>query len=140
MINQNVGRGLLLAAVSLFFLVQAPQLNIGGLSRPGPGLFPVIVACLLRFLAVVMLVRSRLIESVPLDFRFRNILLIAAALLSFALVSEFVNMLAGIVVMASIASFASPDFSIPRTATIAAALCAMAFAMKKLLGVQLPLY
>ena len=140
MVNQNVGRSFLLAAISLFFLVQAPQLNIGTLSHPAPGLFPVIVASLLMFLAVVMLVRSRLVEAAPLDFRFRNILLIAAALLSFALVTEFVNMLAGIVVMASIASFASPDFSIPRTATIAAALCVMAFAMKKLLGVQLPLY
>ena len=140
MINQNVGKGLLLAAVSLFFLVQAPALVVGSMSHPGPGLFPVIVASLLLFLALVMLVRSRLIEAAPFEFRFRNIALIAAALLAFALVTEFVNMLAGIVVMASIASFASPDFSIPRTATIAAALCVMAFAMKKLLGVQLPLY
>lgn len=140
MINQNVGRGFLLGAVSLFFLVQAPALTVGSLSHPGPGLFPVLVASLLLFLAIVMLVRSRFIEAVPLDFHFRNIALIAGALLSFALVSEFVNMLAGIVVMVTIASFASPDFSIRRTATIAAALCLAAFAMKKFLGVQLPLY
>jgi hypothetical protein len=139
-INQNVGRGLLLAAVALFFLAQAPALVVGSLSHPGPGLFPVIIASLLLFLAVVMLVRSRMIEAAPFEFRFRNIALIAAALLSFALVSEFVNMLAGIVAMATIASFASPDFSIPRTATIAGALCLAAFAMKKFLGVQLPLY
>ncbi|MEJ0077914.1 MAG: tripartite tricarboxylate transporter TctB family protein [Alphaproteobacteria bacterium] len=139
-INQNVGKGLLLAAVSLFFLLQAPALTVGSLSHPGPGLFPVLVASLLLFLAVVMLARSRLIEPAPLDFRFRNIALVAGSLIAFALVSEFVNMLAGIVVMTSIASFASTDFSIPRTATIAAALCAMAFALKKLLGVQLPLY
>ena len=37
-------------------------------------------------------------------------------------------------------SLASDDFSIPRAATIAGALCLVAFAMKKLLGVQLPLY
>jgi hypothetical protein len=49
-------------------------------------------------------------------------------------------MLAGIVVMATMASYASEDFSIPRTATIAGALCLVAFAMKKGLGVQLPLY
>ena len=140
MINQNVGKGLLLVAVSLFFLVQAPQLTIGSLNRPGPGLFPVMVASGLLFLSVVMLARSRLIEPAPFDFHFKNIGLIAGALLSFALISEFVNMLAGIVVMASIACYASEDFSIPRTATIAAALCVMAFAMKKLLGVQLPLF
>jgi len=139
-LNQNVGKGILLAAVSLFFLVQAPQLTVGSLNRPGPGLFPVMVASGLLFLAVVMLARSRLIEPAPLDFHFKNIGLIAGALLSFALVSEFVNMLAGIIVMASIACYASDDFSIRRTAVIAAALCLMAFAMKRFLGVQLPLY
>jgi len=140
MVNQTVGRGVLLIAVSLFFLVQAPRLTIGSLSRPGPGLFPVMVASLLLFLALVMIVRSRFIEAVPLDFHFRNIALIAGALLSFAILSEFVNMLVGIVVMATIACYASEDFSFRRTAVIAAALCLMAFAMRKFLGVQLPLY
>jgi hypothetical protein len=43
-------------------------------------------------------------------------------------------------VMVTMASLASDDFSIPRTATIAVALCLVAFVMKKGLGVQLPLY
>jgi Tripartite tricarboxylate transporter TctB family len=140
MVNQNTGRGLLLAAVAFFFLVQAPKLTIGSLSRPGPGLFPVMVASLLLLIAIVIVVRSRFIEAVPLDFRIRNIALIAASLVTFTLVSEFVNMLAGIAVMVTLASLASEDFSIPRTATIVGALCLIAFAMKRLLGVQLPLY
>lgn len=140
MINQNVGRGLLLGAVALFFLVQAPGLRIGSLARPGPGLFPFMVASLLVIIAIVMLVRSRFIEAVPFDFRFRNIALVAASLLCFALVSEYVNMFAGIAVMATMVSLASADFSIRRAATIAGVLCLVAFAMKRLLGVQLPLY
>ena len=140
MVNQNTGRGLLLAAVAFFFLVQAPKLTIGSLSRPGPGLFPVMVASLLLLIAIVIVVRSRFIEAVPLDFRFRNIALIAASLVTFTLVSEFVNMLAGVAVMVTLASLASEDFSIPRTATIVGALCLIAFAMKRLLGVQRPLY
>ena len=140
MVNQNVGRGLLLAAVAFFFLVQAPKLTFGSLTRPGPGLFPVIVASLLLFIAIVIVVRSRFIEAVPLDFRFRSIALVAASLLCFALVSEYVNMFAGITVMATMVSLASDDFSIPRAATIAGVLCLVAFAMKRLLGVQLPLY
>ncbi len=140
MINQNTARGLLLAAVALFFLLQAPGFTIGSLSRPGPGLFPLIVAGLLLLIGLVIVVRSRFIEAVPLDFRFRNIALVAASLVCFALVSEYVNMLAGIAVMVTMASLASDDFSIPRTATITVALCLVAFAMKKVLGVQLPLY
>ena len=138
--NQNAGRGWLLAAVALLFLVQAPRLTIGSLSRPGPGLFPVMVASLLLVIAIVIVVRSRFIEAVPFEFRFRNIALIAAGLVGFALVSDYVNMIAGIAVMATMASLASDDFSIPRTATIIAALCLVAVAMKKGLGVQLPLY
>ena len=140
MVNQNTGRGLLLAAVALIFLVQAPGLTIGSLSRPGPGLFPVIVASILLIIGIVIVVRSLFIEAVPLDFHFRNIALIAASLVSFALVSDYVNMLAGIAVMATMASLASDDFSIPRTSAIIVALCIIAVAMKKSLGVQLPLY
>jgi hypothetical protein len=140
MINQNIGRGLLLAVVALFFLLQAPSYSIGSLSRPGPGLFPVMVAGTLLVISMAIVVRSFFIEPVAFDFRIRNIALIAASLVSFALVSEYVNMLAGIAVMATIASFANDAFSIRRTATIIVALCLIAFAMKKGLGVLLPLY
>jgi hypothetical protein len=140
MINQNTGRGLLLAAVALLFLFQAPSYTIGSLSRPGPGLFPVIVAGALLIIGIAIIVRSRFIESVPLDFRIRNIALIAASLVGFVLVSEYVNMFAGIAVMVTMASLASDDFSIPRTAAIIVVLCLVAVAMKKGLGVQLPLY
>jgi len=140
MINQNTGRGLLLAVVALFFLLQAPNYTIGNLSKPGPGLFPVMVAVTLLVISVAIVARSYLIEALPFDFRIRNIALITASLVSFALVSAYLNMLVGIAVMATIASFASDDFSIPRTGAIIVALCLIAFAMKQVLGVQLPLY
>jgi hypothetical protein len=140
MINQMTGRGLLLAAIALVFLVQAPNYTIGSLSRAGPGLFPIIIASILLFIAVVIIARSYFMEAPPFEFHFRNIALIAGSLISFALVTEFVNMLAGIAVMTSIACYASEDFSIKRTAVIVLALCAIAWAMRKFLGVQLPLY
>lgn len=140
MVNQNTGRGLLLAAVALLFLFQAPGYTIGCLSRPRPGLFPVIVAGILLIIGIAIVVRSHFSEAVPLDFRVRNIALVAGGIVGFALVSEYVNMLAGIAVMVTMASLASDDFSIPRTAVIIVALCLVAFAMQKGLGVQLPLY
>jgi Tripartite tricarboxylate transporter TctB family len=140
MVNQNAARGLLLAAVGLLFLFQAPRYAIGSLSEPGPGLFPVIVACILLVIGIAIVVRSHFSEAVALDFRFRNIALIVASLVGFALVSDYVNMLVGIAVMVTMASLASDDFSIPRTAAIIVALCLVAVAMQKGLGVQLPLY
>jgi hypothetical protein len=140
MVNQNTGRGLLLAAVALLFLFQAPGYTIGSLSRPRPGLFPVIVAGILLIIGIAIVVRSHFSEAVPLDFRVRNIALVAGGIVAFALVSAYLNMLAGIAVMVTMASLASDDFSIPRTAVIIVALCLVAFAMQKGLGVQLPLY
>src|SRR5262249_28295235 len=113
---------------------------VGSLSRPGPGLFPVMISATLLVIALVMIGRSFITAATPLNFQFRNITLIGASLISFALISEYVNMIAGIVVMATMASYASEDFSIPRAGVIAGALCLVAVAMKKLLGVQLPLY
>jgi hypothetical protein len=140
MLNQNTGRGLLLAAIALLFLFQAPRYTIGSLSEPGPGLFPVIVSGSLLVIGIAIVVRSHFSEAVPFDFRIHNIALITASLVGFALVSEYVNMLVGIAVMVTMASLASDDFSIPRTAAIVVALCLVAVAMKKVLGVQLPLY
>jgi hypothetical protein len=139
-VNQNTGRGLLIAAIALLFLLRAPHYTIGSLSRPAPGLFPVIVAGALLIIGMAMVVRSHFTAAVPLDFRVRNIALIAISLVGFALVSEYVNMLAGVAVLVTIASLASEDFSIPRTAAIIVALCLVAVAMKSGLGVQLPLY
>src|SRR5262249_13964174 len=129
MVNQGAGRGLLLAAVALFFLVQAPRYPIGSLNRPGPGWFPIIIAAILLVIGIAIVVRSHFSAAIPLDFRFRNIMLIAASLVSFTLVSEYVNMFAGIAVMVTMASFASDDFSIPRTAAIVVGLCLIALAM-----------
>jgi hypothetical protein len=103
-------------------------------------LFPVIVAGILLVIGIAIVVRSHFSRAVALDFRFRNIALVAASLVGFALVSEYVDMLVGIAVMVAMASLASDDFSIPRTAAIIVALCLVAVAMKKVLGVQLPLY
>jgi len=140
MTNQNTLRGVLLAAIALFFLVQAPHYSIGSLGRAGPGLFPAIVASLLLVIAVVMIARSRFIEAVPLDLRFRNAALVAGSLIAFTVISQYGNMFAAIVVMTTMASLASDDFTIPRTAAIAGTLCLIAVAMKTILGVQLPLY
>jgi hypothetical protein len=140
MINQNIGRGLLLALVALFFLVQAPHYVIGTFNRPGPGLFPIMVATTLLLISVVIIVRAWFVAAVPLDFRIRNIALIIGSMVTFTLVSTYVNMFAGIAAMAAIACFSSADFSIPRTAVIIAALCLIALAMQRFLGVALPLY
>jgi NADH:ubiquinone oxidoreductase subunit K len=139
--NRNLLRGLFLIAISLAFGLQSLRYPIGGFGRAGPGMFPLLVSSLLFLLGVATVVRSFLVERVPLDFNIKNIAVILASLCGFVLVSKYVNMIAGIVFMVFCASLAgSASYSVVRNLKIAGGLIAIAFVFQKLLGLQLPLY
>jgi len=138
--DRNLVRGLVLMAISLAFGLQSLRYPIGEFSRAGAGLFPLMVSCLLLLIGLITVVRSRFVEHVHLDFKLKNIAIILASLCSFALVSRFLNMTAGIAVMVFCASFAGKSYSVLRNFKIAAGLIAVAFAFQKLLGLNLPLY
>lgn len=137
--DQNLVRGLVLAAVSLAFGLGALRYHVGTFAQAGPGLFPLLVSCLLGLIALVMIVRSRLVPRVPMNFSVRNIALIMFALCGFAVVSQLVNMVAGIVFMVFVATLAGDSYSWLRNVKICVVLIAIAFAFQKLLGLNLPL-
>ena len=139
--DRNLVRGFFLLAISLGFGLTALRYPIGDFARAGPGLFPLMVSGLLLLIAVITVARSRFVEHVPIEFNYKNIGLILGALGGFALVSHFVNMILGIIVMVFIASFAGKaKYSVMRNLYISAGLVAVALAFQKLLGFNLPLY
>lgn len=139
--DRNLARGLFLLAFSLVFGLQSMRYPIGDFSRAGPGLFPLMVSGLLGLIAVATLVRSFFVARQAVQFNLKNISIILGSLCSFAFVSEHVNMIAGIVVMVFLASFAgTARYSIARNLKIALGLVLMALAFQKLLGFNLPLY
>ena len=139
--NRNLVRGLFLLLISLAFGLEALRYPLGQVSRPGPGMFPLVVSSLLLLIALITIVRSRFIEHMPLEFNVKNIAIILASLCGFALISRHLNMIAGIVFMVFCASFAgTASYSVVRNLKISAGLIAVAFAFQKLLGFNLPLY
>jgi hypothetical protein len=138
--DRELLRGLLLIAVALLFGLQSLRYSIGSVVLPGPGLFPLLVSCLLFVGGLTILIGSRFTQRVRLSFDFKNIGLIIASIVGFAVVSEFVNMIAGIVFAVFCASFAASSYSILRNVQISAGLVAIALALQKLLGFSLPLY
>jgi hypothetical protein len=138
--NRNVLKGLFLILVSLGFGLGALRYPMGSFDRAGPGLFPLLVSSLVFVLGVITVVRAMLVERVAMTFNPRNIGLIIVSLIAFVLVSKYVNMIAGIIVMVFCATAAGTSYSIVRNLKIAAGLIAMAFFFQKVLGVQLPLY
>lgn len=128
-------------AVALAFGLQSLRYPLGEFSRAGAGLFPFMVSCLLLLIGLITVVRSRFVERVHLAFNLKNIAIILGSLCGFALISEHVNMVAGIAFMVFCASFAgTASYSVVRNLKVAAGLIAVALAFQKLLGFNLPLY
>jgi hypothetical protein len=138
--DRNLVRGLFLIAISLIFGLGSLRYSIGEFSRAGPGLFPLLVSGLLFLIGLLTVVRSRFVEPVHLNFNLKNIALILLSLCGFAVISEHLNMIAGVVFMVFCASFAGTSYSVVRNLKISAGLIAVAFALKQLLGLDLPLY
>ena len=90
--RQGTAQALLMAAIALFFGLNALRYPAGTLARFGPGFFPLVVSTALLVLAVAMLVRSRLVASPPVEFGLRNIGLILAALVGFVAASSLLDM------------------------------------------------
>ena len=127
-------------AISLIFGLQAVRYPLGTFSRPGAGMFPLMVCGLLCLIGVATVLRSRFVDRVALDFMPKNIALILLSLCGFAIVSERLNMIAGIVFMVFCASLAASSYSVVRNIKICVGLIAVALAFQKLLGFNLPLY
>ena len=141
MINRTLARGMFLAAIALAFGLSSLRYPTGSLSRAGPGLFPLMISSALLLIAVLTIVRSRFVARVHLEFNLENIAIILASLAGFALVSQYMNMIAGITFMVFCASMAgSASYSVVRNLKVSAGLIAVALVFQKLLGFNLPLY
>ena len=138
--DRNLARGLFLLAIALIFGLQSLRYRIGQFSQAGPGLFPLLVSSLLGLIGLITIVRSRFDARVPLNFSLKNIAIILLSLAGFALVSRFLDMMAGIVFMVFCSALAGTSYSVLRNLKVSAGLIAVAFAFQKLLGLNLPLY
>ncbi len=138
--NRNFIRGLCLMAIALLFGLGSLNYTIGVLSRSGPGMFPLIVSSLLFLIGLLSVVRSHFYDPVPLDYSVKNIALILLSLLGFAVISQYLNMIVGIIFLVFCSTFAGTSYSVVRNIKISAGLIAVAFAFKYLLGLSLPLY
>lgn len=138
--DRNLLKGLFLAVIALAFGVGAFRYQIGSMERPGPGFFPFMVSSILFVLGASMAVRARFTHRVPMVFNFRNIAIVLGSLAGFALASEYVNMIVGIIVLVFGCTFAGTSYSVRRNIAISAVLIGIAFVFQQGLGLQLPLY
>jgi len=137
--NQNISRGVVLAFIAAAYALTALRLPIGDFSQVGPGLFPLLVSGLLLVVALLIIAQSFFAGSPPLYLNFKNIAVIMVSLGGFAVLSKFLDMLAGIVWLVFVAGLASKSYSWMRNLKIATVLALIALAFEKLLGFNLRL-
>lgn len=126
-------------ALALLFGVGALSYKVGEFSRAGPGLFPLLVSSMVFLIGVITVVRARFVKPVPLDYNIKNISLVLLGLCGFAVLSHFVNMIAGILFLVFCTAFSGTDYSVVRNLKISAGLLVVAFMFRQFLGLQLPL-
>ncbi len=127
-------------AISLAFGLTALRYPIGEFSHAGPGLFPAVVSAMLIVIGVTTMIRSIFVERVRLNLNFKNIAIILGSLCGLALISTYVNMIAGIIFMVFFSTLAGSSYSWMRNVKISAGLVTMALVLQKFLGLNLPLY
>jgi hypothetical protein len=141
MIDRNLARGMFLMAIALAFGLPAARYPVGSFSRPGPGLFPLLVCALLFLIGVTTVVRTRFTtQRLPLEFNVRNIAIILGSLCGCVVVSLLLNMTLGIVFLVFCSTLAGTSYSVVRNLKVSAGLIAVAFAFHRFLGLNLPLY
>lgn len=138
--NRNFIRGVFLMAIAALFGGVGFRYSVGAFSHSGPGMFPVMVSCFLFLIGLLTAVRSFFVARVPLDYNVKNIVIILASLVGFALISEHLNMILGIIFLVFCSTAAGTSYSVVRNLKISLGLIAVAFAFKELLGLSLPLY
>jgi hypothetical protein len=138
--NRNVLRGVFLLIIALAFGLGSLNYSIGKFSRAGPGLFPLMVSCLLFVIGLFTLVRARFLDPQPMDYNLKNIGLIMLSLCGFAAISHFVNVSAGIVFLVFCSSYAASSHTLARNIKVSVGLILVALMFQKLLGLNLPLY
>lgn len=138
--NRNLIRALLMALLALCFGLGSFRYSIGSLSETGPGLFPLLISCLLFAVASMMIIRALYEAPVRLQIQLRGISFVLAGLIGFVLASKVLGMLAGIVILVFVAALADATYSWKRNIQVSIALIAVAFAFQSLLGLNLGLY
>jgi hypothetical protein len=106
--STNAICGLVFVALGGFFVYQCLNLDLGTAVRMGPGFFPLILACVLTFLGLVVLVQATRVKGEPIaPLALRGMLFILPAPVFFGLTVRGLGFVPSLFFTALIAAFAS---------------------------------
>jgi hypothetical protein len=135
-----MARGLAFIGVALIFGIQSTRYPLGDLAHAGPGLFPLLVSGIVGAIGLLLVVSSRFQAVVRLEFNIRNIAVVLGSLIGFAVLTQFVGALIGVVFLVFFSALAGERYDWKRNVRISLALMLIAYLFCAVLGVGLRLY
>ncbi len=137
--NLNLLRGIFLSCIAITFGLVSFNYKIGSFGKAGPGLFPLVVSCMLLLVGVTSIIKSYYVEKTPINYNFKNLAIVLLSICGFAAISHILNTMVGIVFLVFCSTFAGKDYSIIRNVKICAVLLAIAFVFEHFLNLNLNL-
>lgn len=130
---QDVAAGLLFVAIGIATVVAALDYPMGTVRRFGPGYFPVLLGVLLALLGAAVAIKGiavRIEDAEPIGpWALRPLILIAAAVIAFALLVRPLGLTVATVALVVISSLAGGRFSLKRVIALSVALVALSAAI-----------
>lgn len=119
--------GALFILAGLFFAAQSLGMEIGTAFRMGPGYFPLVLACLLVVLGLVILIQAFRTGGEPIGaIAWRGMVFILVAPVFFGVTVRGLGFVPSIFLTALIAAFASSRMTVPLALAVAAVLALFA--------------
>ncbi len=134
--------GLLFIAVAVFFIVLATRYRFGTPERIGPAFFPIMVGLLLAALGAIIAGRSLVLDGPPIEHMHLPPLLVTiAAIVLFGIALGWLGLVAAIVVLVIVGSYADRSARLIESAALAAVLAVFSVAVFVwVLGLPLPVW
>jgi len=134
--------GLLFIAVALFFIALATRYRFGTPERMGPGFFPIAVGILLGALGAILTGRALAFDGGPLrHMHLRPLAVTMAAVVLFGLALQWLGLVAAIIVLVVVGSYADRAARLMESLGLAAFLTVFSVAIFVwLLGLPLPVW
>ena len=134
--------GLLFIAAAVFFIVLATRYRFGTPERIGPAFFPIMVGLLLAALGAIIAGRSLVLDGPPIEHMHLPPLLVTiAAIVLFGIALGWLGLVAAIVVLVIVGSYADRSARLIESAALAAVLAVFSVAVFVwVLGLPLPVW
>ncbi len=114
---------------------------MGTAGKMGPAYFPIILASMLMVVGAIGVVRSFLVDGVPIEkFYVKELAIVLVAVLLFGILIRGAGLVPAVILLIMLSAYASPQFKLGQNLLLAIGLAAFSVVVfVKLLGLPMPI-